>query len=188
VRWLGIINPRRVNMNRFTKIVAAALLGLAIANAHAEVIPGSEAYDVEKVIRLAEKYTGLSAQGKVPNVYIATTPEDWQGLTGILSPETAANVLGHYESDHVNRTINLRLDVTRSRLGVSVILHEAVHFLQDVNGQLPINPTQCQRSAAEKVAHQAEIAYLKDSGLNATARVATIEKVIETYQQRCDAE
>jgi hypothetical protein len=50
--------------NRFKAIIAAALLGLA-ATVHAEILPGSQAYDVEKLVATAEKYSGLQDDASV---------------------------------------------------------------------------------------------------------------------------
>jgi hypothetical protein len=174
-------------MNRFTKIVAAALLGLAIANAHAEILPGSQAYDVEKLVATTEKYSGLSSHGKRPAIFIVTTVEEWANIVG-LKVEDAPKVLGYYQS--YDRTIFIPLAVARSRMGAGVVLHEVVHFLQEENGI--ITPTSgigaCNRARIEKQAHGAEAAYLRDDVGNWSERLSIIEQIIDKYAERCAKE
>jgi hypothetical protein len=162
------------------KLLAVALAFLATPAV--AFTPGDRVYDVGTIVKRAEALSGLSSSGKRPTIIIADNAEEWVEVTG--APGVIAKEIGGKYYPDGDR-IYLRSDYSAGRYGVSIAVHEAVHFLQDVNGLIPEEITPCVRSRLERQAHEAEKAELLSSGLNVRARVRLIDSAIDRYADEC---
>jgi hypothetical protein len=109
--------------------------------------------------------TGLQAPIETPRIAYA----DYQAMVEVVSPgceaEECPNVLAYY--NHDTDTIVLSdWWSQRSLRDVSILAHELVHYMQDMQG-INMTAVQCPGYELEGPAYRAQIAFLEAAGVDA---------------------